>query len=85
MLVLKIIFFQLQSADHYGTYLGSEATLYSGQKVIVLFLPVSFNKVLSDLDFLKTYKVTLIQQDIVFTVTLASLGNISYLLPCFVL
>ena len=50
-----------------------------------MFWPNSFSKFLSDLDLFKTYKVALIQRDSFFTVTLAPLSSISYLLPCFVL
>ena len=67
--------------NRYGAYLGGHATFYSGHKIIVLFWSVSFSKVLSALDFLKIYKVTLIQWDSFFTVTLAPLGSISYLYP----
>ena len=65
----------------YGAYLGSQTVFYSGHKIFVFFWPFSFRKVLSALDFVKIYKVTLIQWDCFFTVTLAPLGSINYLYP----
>ena len=61
--------------------MGGQATFYSSYKIIVLFWPASFSKVLSALDFFKIYKVTLIQWDSFFTVTLAPLGSKSYPYP----
>ena len=63
--------------------MGGQANFYSSHKIIVLFWPASFSKVLSALDLFKIYKVTSIQWDSFFTVTLAPLGSKSY--PCPVL
>ena len=67
--------------NRYGAYLGGHATFYSGHKIIVLFWSVSFSKVLSAPDFLKIYKVTLIQWDSFFNVTEAHSGSITHLYP----
>ena len=85
MPVLKINIFLVTVNWSLRHLSGQSSYLLQRSQVIVLFWPVSFSKVLSALNFVKTYKVPLIQRDSFFTVTLAPLGSISYLLPCFVL